>query len=93
MVGFVWRIVAGTSANYLYFWHVKDHLRRIRERAGPLRPVPEAVIRDTGGVQPYVFALAILLHLFVLFAILQGPPEDGTFQTEGGTPRGDVRFY
>lgn len=93
MVGFVWRIVAGASANYLYFWHVKDHLKRIRERAGLHRPIPEAVIRDTGGVQPYVFALAILLHLFVLFAILKGPPEQGAFQGEAEQPAGDTRFY
>ena len=93
MVGFVFRVVAGASANYLYCWHIKDHLNSIRKQTGFHRPIPQDVIRDTGGVQPYVFALAILLHLFVLFAILTGPPDQGTFQREGEAPAGDLRFY
>ncbi|MEO7863231.1 MAG: DUF2628 domain-containing protein, partial [Nitrospirales bacterium] len=29
MVGIVSRILAGASANYLYYWHVKDKVQRI----------------------------------------------------------------
>ncbi len=88
-VGFVWRLIAGVSANYLYFWHVKEHLKRVREEIGSQRPISADVLRDAGGVQPYVFALAILLHLFVIFAILKGPPQDGAGEQGGGAPQGE----
>ena len=29
----VWSILGGASANYIYFWHIKDHLQRIRSQA------------------------------------------------------------
>ena len=33
----VWRIIAGASANYIYFWHAKEQLAKIKaERAVPL---------------------------------------------------------
>ncbi len=85
-VGFIWRVIAGGSANYLYFWHVREHLNSLREQVGPLRPIPDPILRDAGGVQPYVFVLGILLHLFVLFAIMQGPPNQAMLQDGGGTP-------
>lgn len=92
-VGFIWRVIAGGSANYLYFWHVREHLNGLREQAGPLRPIPESVLRDAGGVQPYVFVLGILLHLFVLFAIMQGPPNQALLQEGGDAPAGDAGVF
>lgn len=92
-VGFIWRVIAGGSANYLYFWHVREHLHNLRGQAGPLRPIPESVLRDAGGVQPYVFVLGILLHLFVLFAIMQGPPDQAILQDGGGTPGDAPRVF
>ena len=29
-VGIVWRIMAGVSANYVYYWHVRDNLAKVR---------------------------------------------------------------
>ena len=88
-VGFVWRVIAGASANYLYYWHVKEHLKEIREQTRPHHPIPEEVLRDSGGVQLYVFALAILLHLFVVVAILQGPPDQEAMQNQEIAPEAD----
>jgi hypothetical protein len=78
-VGIVWRIVAGGSANYIYFWHVKEHLAEIRRRASLERAARERLIADDGGVQPYVIWLGVALHV-LLFAmliamILQGPSD------------------
>jgi hypothetical protein len=78
-VGIVWRIMAGVSANYVYFWHVKEHVSKIRTAAGATAFEPQ--IKDLGGVQPYVIWLGIALHLllaaFLVEAIRQGPPPDG----------------
>ena len=74
-VTFIWQVIAGATANYLYFWHVQDHLKDIQEQVGLHEPIPDSALRDAGGVQPYVFVLAILLHAFVLFVLIQGPPQ------------------
>ena len=92
-VGFIWRVIAGASANYLYYWHVKDHLKEIRGRSRLHRPIPDDALRDTGGVQPYVFGLAILLHLFVMAAILQGPPDQETVQDQQMSPERDPELF
>ena|SRR5579885_1313379 len=80
-VGVVWRIMAGASANYIYYWHVRDKLADLRSKGG-LDPARQAaMIRDLGGVQVYVVWLGVALHLFLLAlliaAALQGPPDGG----------------
>lgn len=84
-VGIVWRIIAGASANYIYFWHIRDQLARIRKRQFINADERDALLRDAGGVQPYVLWLGIALYAFlislVIAAILQGPPTDGALGT------------
>ncbi len=92
-VTFVWQLIAGATANYLYFWHIKDHLRHIREQAGSHRAIPEGVLRDTGGVQPYVFVLGIMLHLLVLMVILQGPPPEDGIGEQGPSQETDPQVF
>lgn len=80
MVGVVWRFMAGVSANYIYYWHVKEHLTSVRGRAAD-SPPRDTMLRDLGGVQPYVIWLGVALHLllmaFVIEAIREGLPGDG----------------
>lgn len=78
----VWSILAGTSANYIYFWHIKDHLQRIRSQAKLDVETRIRLIKDEGGVQIYViwFGIASYLFLFgVLIAaiVLFVPTEEG----------------
>jgi len=78
-VGIVWRIMAGASANYIYYWHVKEHLGRIRAKRVQGEAQREREIRDDGGVQPYVVWVGIAIHILLLALILtmmrQEPPE------------------
>lgn len=86
-VGIVWRIMAGASANYMYFWHVKEHLGRIRTRAGLDGAARERLLRDLGGVQTYVIWLGLALHILLVIAVLAGlreEPQDEKFKR--GTP-------
>lgn len=91
-VTFIWQVIAGATANYLYFWHVQDHLKEIQAQVSPQESIPEGALRDAGGVQPYVFVLAVLLHVFVLFVLSQGPslqqdePTPDGLQTESNRP-------
>lgn len=78
-VGVVWRMLAGASANYIYFWHVTDHVQRIRARGGLDSLTRVRLVKEEGGVQPYVLWLGAALHLFmiglIIAAVQQGPPD------------------
>lgn len=75
-VGLVWRIMAGASANYIYFWHVREHLAQIRTRVGLDSPARERLLRDLGGIQPYVIWLGLALHILLIIAVLAGMREE-----------------
>jgi Protein of unknown function (DUF2628)/zinc-ribbon domain len=65
-VGLVWSVMAGATANYLYYWHCKEEIAEIR-KAGKLNPAAqEAALKDAGGVQPYVIYVGIVLYVIAL---------------------------
>ncbi len=66
-VGMVWKIMAAVSANYLYFWHVKDHLEKVKSRGLVDRTSQEQFLKEEGGVQVYVIWLSAILMLFGMF--------------------------
>jgi hypothetical protein len=78
MVGIVSRILAGGSANYLYYWHVKDKVQRIMAVPNLDALARARLIQEEGGVQTYVLWLGAALHVLMLglliAAIVQGPP-------------------
>lgn len=77
-VGIVSRILAGASANYLYYWHVRDKVQRIMAVPNIEAPIRARLIQEEGGVQLYVLWLGAALHALMLglliAAIAQGPP-------------------
>jgi hypothetical protein len=82
-VGVVWRVMAGASANYIYYWHVREHVAAIKEKAGLGGRAQEQSLKDLGGVQPYVVWVGVALHI-LMFAVLikaiqEGPQVGGTF--------------
>ncbi len=89
-VGVVWRVIAGASANYLYYWHLKDHLLRITTRPFPDQSSRLQALSEDGGVQVYVLWLGIALHVLMVGILLstigQGPP-DGFPIPDPGLPR------
>jgi len=62
----VWSILAGGSANYIYFWHTKDHLQRIRSQTKLDIENGIRLVRDEGGVQVYVIVLGTAFYLFFI---------------------------
>lgn len=78
-VGVVWRVIAGGSANYLYYWHLKDHLLKITAKPFPDQSSRLRELAEDGGVQVYVLWLGIALHVLMIglliSAIGQVPPE------------------
>lgn len=80
-VGLVWRMMAGASANYIYYWHVQEHITEIRKGQPLGAAALEEQIRDRGGVQQYVLwlgaVLYVMLFLIVIQIIREGPPPTG----------------
>lgn len=84
-VGIVWRIMAGASANYIYYWHVREHVAAIKDKGNLDGTGQEQALKDLGGVQPYVIWVGVALHI-LMFAVLikaiqEGPPDGSPFPT------------
>lgn len=90
-VGLVSRMLAGGSANYLYYWHVRDKIQRVMSLPAIEDQARTQLIREEGGVQLYVLWLGVALHLLMIglliSAIQQGPPDLPVPTEEGGPPR------
>lgn len=76
--GIVWSVMAGATGNYLYYWHCREHIGVIT-KAGALNPAErEAVLRESGGVQPYVIWVGVAFYILFLVTLVkmaqEGPP-------------------
>src|SRR2546429_5776733 len=91
-VGIVWRLIAGASANYIYYWHVKEHLAEIRTKGTFDSAARERLLLDLGGVQPHVIWLGVALYALMLALLIEvireGPPEGK--KSQGGGSAGGV---
>jgi hypothetical protein len=68
-VGLVWSVMAGATANYLYYWHCKEEIEEIK-KAGARNPsAQEAALREAGGVQSYVIYVGIVLYVIALAGV------------------------
>jgi hypothetical protein len=94
-VGIVSRVLAGGSANYLYYWHVKDKIQRIMSMPNMDATARARLIHEEGGVQPYVLWLGAALHVFMfgllVMAVSQGPPEGDLL--DGAEERPTPKFF
>jgi Double zinc ribbon/Protein of unknown function (DUF2628) len=75
----VWRLMAGLSANYIYFWHVKEQVGRIKTERITDGETRRHMLGELGGVQPYVVwvGVGLLVLKVALFVTIfkEGPPD------------------
>jgi hypothetical protein len=75
--------MAGVSANYVYYWHVREEVGDIRKKSWLSRELQEKAIREAGGVQSYVIGVGVVLYALFFAALYQaiqeGPPAGGKF--------------
>lgn len=79
-VGLIWSIMAGATANYVYYWHCREHIGEIRKGIGTDPAKQDEALKEVGGVQSYVIWIGVALY--VLFAMtmvkmVQDGPQDG----------------
>ncbi len=94
-VPIVWSVIASASANYVYYWHLKDLFLKVKQQAGAAPAARRRELADAGGVQPYVVwlvAASFLLKIGFLFAILGEPPLDGDLPPLPGDGTGGRRL-
>ncbi|MCH6557041.1 MAG: DUF2628 domain-containing protein [Nitrospirae bacterium] len=96
-VGIVWRVMAGASANYIYFWHVKEHVKEITAKKTLDNAAQERVLRETGGIQMYVVWVGLTLNVLLLLLLLQvvreGPPGEDPFQSDPSQPAPERKYF
>ncbi|MFO0700642.1 MAG: DUF2628 domain-containing protein [Nitrospira sp.] len=77
--GIVWSVMAGATANYLYYWHCWEHIGEMK-RASRMDPAAqETAAKESGGVQPYVIWVGVVFYLIFLATLVkmiqEGPPD------------------
>jgi len=65
-VGLVWSMMAGATANYLYYWHCKEEIAEIKKAGTSTPTAQDAALKEAGGVQPYVIYVGIVLYVIAL---------------------------
>ena len=84
-VGLIWSIMAGATANYVYYWHCRERIGAIKQGSWTDPAKRDEALKEAGGVQPYLIYVGIALYvLFVLSMIkmVQDGPPDGDHSPE-----------
>ena len=77
--GMIWSIMAGATANYLYYWHCREHIEEIKKAGRLNREALETALKESGGVQPYVIWVGVAFYILFLVTLAkmvqEGPPD------------------
>ncbi len=79
-VGLVWSIMAGATANYVYYWHCREHIGEIKRSIGTDPAKQDEALKESGGVQSYVIWIGVAVYLLfavTMFKMVQDGPPDG----------------
>jgi hypothetical protein len=72
--GIVWSVVAGGTANYVYYWHCREQIAAIKQQGWSDASKHQLAMKDAGGVQPYVVWVGVVfyaLFFLTMFKIIQ----------------------
>jgi hypothetical protein len=78
--GIVWSVVAGATANYVYYWHCRENIAAIKQQSWNDPTQQHAALKEEGGVQPYVIWVGVVFYLLfslTMFKMLQEGALDG----------------
>jgi hypothetical protein len=70
-VGIAWSIIAGATANYVYFWHCREQIAEIKKQGwnDPAKQIQN--LKEAGGVQPYVIYVGIAFYVLFFMTMIK----------------------
>jgi hypothetical protein len=78
-VGLIWSIMAGATANYIYYWYCREQIGEIKKGSWADPAKQDEVLKESGGVQPYIIYVGIALYVLFILATIKmvqdGPPD------------------
>ena len=79
-IGLAWSVIAGATANYLYYWHCKEQIAEIKKSGWMNQTAQETALKEAGGVQPYVIWVGVAFYIiflatFILNIFQEGLPD------------------
>lgn len=79
-IGIAWSVIAGATANYLYYWHCKERIAEIKKSGWMNQTAQETAMKEAGGVQLYVVWVGIGFYVIFLVTLIlkiiqEGPPD------------------
>jgi hypothetical protein len=83
----VWRIMAGVSANYIYFWHIKEQVGKIKSQRALDEAGRRNMLSELGGVQPYVVWVGVGLLALKVALVITVLKEGASEDLEKGRPK------
>jgi hypothetical protein len=81
--GIVWSVVAGATANYVYYWHCREQIAAIKQRAWNDPAQQHAALKEEGGVQPYVIWVGVMFYLLFSLTVFKMLQEGALDQDKG----------
>ena len=75
--GMVWSVVAGTTANYVYYWHCREHIAAIKQQAWADHSKQHLAMKEAGGVQPYVVWVGVVFYVLFFLTMFKMIQEGG----------------
>ena len=79
-VGLIWSIMAGATANYVYYWHCREHIGEIKKSSWADPAKQDEALKEAGGVQSYVIWVGVAFYLLftaTMVKMVQDGPPDG----------------
>jgi hypothetical protein len=69
-VGLAWSMIAGATANYVYYWHCREQIAEIKKQGWTNPEGQDQALKEAGGVQPYVIYVGIAFYaLFIMMMV------------------------
>ena len=75
--GIVWSVVAGATANYVYYWHCREHIAAIKQQAWADHSKQHLAMKEAGGVQPYVVWVGVVFYALFFLTMFKMIQEGG----------------
>lgn len=70
-VGIAWSMIAGATANYIYYWHCREQIAEIKKRGWNNPAGQDQALKEAGGVQPYVIYVGIAFYVLFIMTMIK----------------------